>query len=472
MSNTGPGSSWTDGVAADQSYVTVGGPSANSSSSQGFANASLLALAPSVPIIRIPRNIYLTLLGGAIAANVPPTCCPSLSQYSQFFLLGSREVFNDKLVVQVKEIVPFPSNEVNMLNILASHMNSNGSTILGWAVSSRYLDVSSSLTSTLIDAAAAQIATSYFDLFHTAVLNVFARNSAVLKVDNSLSSLSKFCIDTCTFLQDCVGLVCLPRNVFSGSSIMIAFDSPQLMPYDIERRLAVLCPPLFAAIDPKLAAVENSASATGRPPSAGGPGKPPFETSGGNPSSPRLGQIRRPAASSPSIGMSVMSPIGLNALFNTPPSQPQLPTPSLHPPMPLPVPAAGVNKLPHSTLHILPAVQSGFLTSCFGQEALLRAQSDLDDAHIPAGFQLPHAAPGSGGGGGGGTTHGGSAAAAAGFGDGAGAEGAAGRARLRAQILGPLAQRVDQYDVKYRELEDLFRLAEALSKVTPEDFVK
>lgn len=43
--------------------------------------------------------------------------------------------------------------------------------------------------------------------------------------------------------------------------------------------------------------------------------------------------------------------------------------------------------------------------------------------------------------------------------------------RLKMQILGALSQRVDQYDLKYAEFEELCKVVETLSKITPESFL-
>ncbi|KAJ3318756.1 hypothetical protein HDU76_000740 [Blyttiomyces sp. JEL0837] len=396
----------------------IADPFAVPTNTHNYANASLLALAPSTPIIRIPKHIYSSLVTSSTPPLQHPSCCPSLSQYSQYLLVGTREVFNDKLTLQIKTAIPFPSSELGFLTMLATHLNSDSQTILGFAVVSRFLHTLTSTTSSQLDSAASLIATSYFDMFHTAVLNVFARNSAVLKSEPSLSALSRFCIDTCTFLQDCVGLVCLPRNMFAGNSMMVAFDTPQLMPYDIERRLAILAPELFAAIDPSLAPAEPDTGGT------------KSETD--------------PSTSASNISTPPMNP-GKPVYAG-----PRLPPPSPHPPMPLPVPPAKVHQLPYSTLHILTSPHASFLATCLGAEAVLRPPGELDDSKIPRDLQLQ--------------SDDGSAAMPAWL---------RGKVvKLQSLVAEGLPRRVAVYEEAFRELEALTHIAEALGRVTPEDIAR
>ncbi|KAJ3289251.1 hypothetical protein HDU79_004209 [Rhizoclosmatium sp. JEL0117] len=181
--------------------------------------------------------------------------------------------------------------------------------------------------------ASASIATSYFDLFHSAALTVLSRNCQPLKHDSGLPNLSRFCVEACAFLQDCIGIVCVNRSVLAGSSIVIPFDTPELMPYDIERRLAVITPHLFASIDIKLS-------------KAGGPA-----TSSSHSHEPESSSTESSVLPAPT----------------STPTIPLLPTnlPSL----------IKVHQLPHSSFHIRPNPVDEFIPRVLKSDGIMKALS-------------------------------------------------------------------------------------------------
>ncbi|KAJ3205457.1 hypothetical protein HDU83_001252 [Entophlyctis luteolus] len=304
-------------------------------SSHALANASLLALAPSLPVIQMSKEIYLSLVNMPTPPLTAPSCCPPMTSYSQFLLIGTRDIINDKLFLDIKSFVPFSSSDTSVLNAFVTHLNKNNNeTVLGWAVSTRFdttaLPQAPSQQQPLLDMTCAAIATSYFDLFHSAALMVLSRNCEPLKRDSGLPNLSRFCVEACGFLQDCIGLVCVNRSVLAGNSIMVPFDTPELMPYDVERRLAVITPHLFASIDMKLS-------------------KPPATVSVAsvaNINNVSAGSTENPDSQSQHGTLpSVISAESFPAIPLLPPNLPAL---------------IKVHQLPHSTLQVLPSALNAF----------------------------------------------------------------------------------------------------------------
>ncbi|TPX70121.1 hypothetical protein CcCBS67573_g06623 [Chytriomyces confervae] len=244
-----------------QSFVfnapsTDASASASAAATHALANASLLALAPSLPTIKMSAEVYVTLLNATCPPLTSPSCCPPNAAYTHYLLLGTRDIVNDKLVLHVKSLVPFGSTDADILHAFISHLNVDGQTVLGWVAATRFdsipLPQSVNAQQPLLEMACVSIATAYFDLFHSAALTALARNCEPLKRDSGLQNLSRFCVEACAFLQDCVGIVCVNRSPLMGHQMILPFDTPELMPYDVERRLAVIAPHLFAAIDLKL----------------------------------------------------------------------------------------------------------------------------------------------------------------------------------------------------------------------------
>ncbi|KAI8841453.1 hypothetical protein BJ741DRAFT_594234, partial [Chytriomyces cf. hyalinus JEL632] len=227
--------------------------SASAAATHALANASLLALAPSLPTIKMSAEVYVSLLNATCPPLTSPSCCPPNAAYTHYLLLGTRDIVNDKLVLHVKSLVPFGSTDADILHAFISHLNVDGQTVLGWVAATRFdsipLPQSVNAQQPLLEMACVSIATAYFDLFHSAALTALARNCEPLKRDSGLQNLSRFCVEACAFLQSFSFNLGSP---LMGHQMILPFDTPELMPYDVERRLAVIAPHLFAAIDLKL----------------------------------------------------------------------------------------------------------------------------------------------------------------------------------------------------------------------------
>ncbi|KAJ3094882.1 hypothetical protein HDU97_007511 [Phlyctochytrium planicorne] len=113
-------------------------------------------------------------------------------------------------------------------------------------------------------------------------------------------------------------------------------------------------------------------------------------------------------------------------------------------PYPPPKPVS-VHQLPHSTLHVLPNVNSSFLAKVFSAENLLGTW-DLDEESIPLGFDLQLN-----------STTGMPERMKARLGE------------IEKMLETALPEQISEYERSYRELEEMVQLAHVLARVTPED---
>ncbi|KAI8851614.1 hypothetical protein BC829DRAFT_386461 [Chytridium lagenaria] len=167
---------------------------------------------------------------------------PIVPQYAYSLLVGNRDLIQHKLHFHVKCSIPF-YDESTLINSIAANLNGNNGTLLGLSIAAPCPE---SNTPFHMESTSAQIATHGFDILHSAMLKVLAVNCDKIKTADDTSA---FCMEACSILQDCVGLICLNGNSFAGKSIMFAFDTPELSPLDIERRLRGLFP--SHAMDPR-----------------------------------------------------------------------------------------------------------------------------------------------------------------------------------------------------------------------------
>ncbi|KAJ3388475.1 hypothetical protein HDU84_009749 [Entophlyctis sp. JEL0112] len=284
-------------------------------SSHALANASLLALAPSLPVIQMSKEIYLSLVNMPTPPLTAPSCCPPMTSYSQFLLIGTRDIINDKLFLDIKSFVPFSSSDTSVLNAFVTHLNKNNNeTVLGWAVSTRF-------DTTALPQAPSQ---------QQPLLDMTADGALEkLRASQERFGASEPKPFLCRSLWIFAGLH-WSWSVLAGNSIMVPFDTPELMPYDVERRLAVITPHLFASIDMKLS-------------------KPPATVSVAsvaNINNVSAGSTENPDSQSQHGTLpSVISAESFPAIPLLPPNLPAL---------------IKVHQLPHSTLQVLPSALNAF----------------------------------------------------------------------------------------------------------------
>ncbi|KAJ3217157.1 hypothetical protein HDU67_008377 [Dinochytrium kinnereticum] len=224
----------------------IGKVTAESAAGRGTVDASMhmhtnMAISLAMPVIRIPKSVYLSLLGAhPLSWSFLPQSSGTLpfnSQYSYSLLLGHRELIHDKLHFHIKCTSPF-YDEYTLINTIASSLRDKNGTVLGFSIAAPCSDNNAPAHSSFyIESTASQLASHGFDIFFVAMLKVLFSNCPKANED-----LNSFCLESCSILQDCLGLVCLSGNMFAGKSIMFAFDTPELSPADVERRLTEIIP--------------------------------------------------------------------------------------------------------------------------------------------------------------------------------------------------------------------------------------
>ncbi|KAJ3417092.1 hypothetical protein HDV05_006951 [Chytridiales sp. JEL 0842] len=286
----------------------------------------------TVPVIRLPKSVYTSVLSSSVPSSVAasqPYVWPPETQYSQWILVGTRDTFNHKLMMEIETAVPFSSTPNHLASMIASNINKEGRTVLGWAVSTRHGDPYTPTPASL-EAAAEKVSTAYFDVFQSAFLNVMATNCHTLKSNPTRENVTRFCQEACGMMLDSIGLVCLSRNIFAGGATMVSFDTPFLTPADVERRLLTIMPDLR-----DLLSKTSSTTATTIP--SFPPNVAPFDT--------------HPQQQPPFVIPPSKHPATLINVI--PPSKP-------------------VRQLPHSSLHILPGPLSDFASKIISPEFLLK----------------------------------------------------------------------------------------------------
>ncbi|KAJ3189530.1 hypothetical protein HK101_008930 [Irineochytrium annulatum] len=175
--------------------------------------------------------IYLTLLNSPPFSSLPAAPSTPTTAFSHFLLLGSREVFNLKLHLQVRCVVPV--EEATLPNVLASHIGTRSeNSILGFGVTAPFIN-----TILTVETIASNIATHFFDNFTTQLLRALAVNCPCpLSTPDQMRAFSR---EACAMLQDCVGLVSLMGDRFAGKGIMMAFEG-NVLQQDIEARTRAL----------------------------------------------------------------------------------------------------------------------------------------------------------------------------------------------------------------------------------------